>query len=327
MINTSWSNFEQYLLMDRKVSKSNIYSYKSQFKFIDSFFKDKEFTRENINSFFSYLTDKKKSFSTLNNYIKCIKHLNRYLGKNELEDFKYFPKEYKKQRLLTPQEVQKIIDTPFTVNKHSHFKSFDNDQERYSTLVYFLSVTGCRIGEITNLKWEDITQDTVTIRAEIAKNGKERQIPINQNTYERLLKLKRYKHNFVFGGNRGRADSWTINKAIRLKAKEAGIEDIKNIHAHLFRHYFATEKIKTNPIDRVSKILGHSSVGITSSIYCHYDMSMLRSVVEDKEDKVEKTPNLIEINRKLDLIINALGLNAKSNLLDNKTKIISQIKN
>jgi integrase len=324
MINTTWSSFEQYLLMDRKVSKSNISSYKSQFKYIDSFFKGKEFTRENINSFFGYLSDNKKSFSTLNNYIKCIKHLNRLLGKNELEDFKYFPKEYEKQRLLTQEEVNRIIEAPVEVkSKYGKSTYSPKVQERYSTLIYFLSVTGCRIGETVDLKWEDVTQDTVTIRAENAKNSKERQIPINQTTYERLLKLKRYPHNYVFGGSKGRLDEWTVNKTLRLKAKSAGIKDIDNIHCHLLRHFFATEKIKTNPIDRVSKILGHANVGITASVYGHYDMSMLRSVVEDKvptTKETTKTPDLIEINRKLDLIINALGL-------DTKTKVIRQIKN
>lgn len=48
----------------------------------------------------------------------------------------------------------------------------------------------------------------------------------------------------------------------------------RRISAHTFRHSFATRKIKeTAKIQAVSEYLGHSSVAITLSLYCHEELS------------------------------------------------------
>ena len=149
-------------------------------------------------------------------------------------------------------------------------------------IVTTLLHTGIRVSELCNLKVSDISisdnSNMLIIRE--GKGTKRRNVPLNP-TASRVLRdyLK------ASGGQRGAVmDSVGNNNAPslfygqkRLPLTDRGVRylikkysylaKIPNVSPHVFRHTCAKNLIDAgNSIDRVSKILGHSSIN-TTSIY------------------------------------------------------------
>jgi len=76
-------------------------------------------------------------------------------------------------------------------------------------------------------------------------------------------------------------DDFSINKELKLRGKFLRIKDYKDLHAHQFRHYFATSLLRTGlSIAIVTRLLGHSDISTTDKYYSHYLIDDLISAVE-----------------------------------------------
>jgi len=141
---------------------------------------------------------------------------------------------------------------------------------KIGAFLQLLKETGARTVEAASLKWSDIDLQsrTVTIRNP-AKNGMPRQIHVSEKCIEMLGRQPRKSDSeYVFGKN-----PESIRKRMRanfhwargyIAAKTAN-KDLKKIHLHTFRHFFATKLyLQTRDIRYVQKKMGHRS--ITSTI-------------------------------------------------------------
>lgn len=133
-------------------------------------------------------------------------------------------------------------------------------------ILIWLGNTGIRKEEFRQLKWGDIHTDMKYVRV-VGKGNKTRVVPLNSACKEILQKYKRLSDNeplqisAKYPGIEG--SSWLCRRICR----KTGME---KFGAHAIRHYFATELIRKGvSIYKVSKILGHSSIKITESIYIH----------------------------------------------------------
>lgn len=161
---------------------------------------------------------------------------------------------------------------------------------------------GMRIGEIAGLKIGDVDLQKRQIHISRAlnrftiieekgrkselrygttKNGKERTIPLNNDLYEALSTYittmpshLRKAENPLFLSNKMTAmEPRTIGYHFQKLMKKLNIQDI---HFHCLRHTFATRALEANMNIKVcSKILGHSSVQITSDIYTHVTFNQM----------------------------------------------------
>ncbi|GIP35668.1 hypothetical protein J2TS4_48780 [Paenibacillus sp. J2TS4] len=117
-------------------------------------------------------------------------------------------------------------------------------------LLTVLFDTGLRINEALNLTVDDLnlTDKTITIRANVAKNGKSRIVPMSKRTAELLdalvqenrTQFRNSSPSTVFLLNNGKP--LTSNQAyerIRLHGEKAGITGVR-VSPHTFRHTFAT---------------------------------------------------------------------------------------
>lgn len=294
-MNLEWEEFSRYLYTDRKLDRSCDAHYRGIFKQITNWFDGKELTKENVIDYFEEMEKSGLSNSTMNQHLKTFKHLDRYLKTDCLRDFSYFKKSYKKQRILTPLEVEQIL----AVEAYGGIVSPEAVNYRYQTAIYLLSVTGMRVGELLKLKWGEVSQETITVRAENNKTDTERQIPITKETYERLEKLVKYPHGYVFGEYRGPMDRKSIANNIRQRARKAGITNYREVHPHSFRHYFVCHKLKDFPLDRISKIIGHADISTTVKYYAHYDDSLLRSVIEEGDKPETDNSRLDSLEKRL----------------------------
>ena len=120
-------------------------------------------------------------------------------------------------------------------------------------LIRFLANTGLRASELANLKPPDIKGNWLIVRG---KGNKIRHIPLNQSAIESVP--------YILNFSRSRTAIFERCHRIARKAQ------IPPFGVHAIRHYFATELLKKQPIQKVSKVLGHSSVTVTEKIYWHF---------------------------------------------------------
>ena len=172
---------------------------------------------------------------------KLIKeNINDFLEKIEWEDVK---KQY-----LTADELKRLAATPC-----------DIDVLKRASL--FSCLTGLRISDILNLKWEDLEiapDQGYCIRIRTQKTQTEAVLPIS---YEAIELCGEESTGKVFKG----LTRSMVNYPLKKWIKQAGIE--KNITFHGFRHTYASLQIASGTdIYTVSKMLTHRNVS-TTQIY------------------------------------------------------------
>ena len=191
----------------------------------------------------------------------------------------------------------------------NEIRKMEENVGRYRTrdqlIIRLLWQTGMRRKEAAKLEIDDVDRDAreITIRASIAKNGKERVVAYQQ-TLDGLMKewldygyreemAATADHNRLFVGERGAplsgerindividaADEAGINRKIYADAN-AGTDEEGNkipnrwkITAHNVRHGFGTYMVNETDAGlwEVSQAMGHSSVEITQRIYVDDD--------------------------------------------------------
>ncbi|KGQ20755.1 Integrase [Lysobacter dokdonensis DS-58] len=117
--------------------------------------------------------------------------------------------------------------------------------------------TGLRRGELLSLCWSDIDLEArvLTVRAETAKSGRQRHIPLNAEATKVLRAWsKRSNGPDVFGV----ADVKTAWTAL---IESAGLE---NFRFHDLRHHFASKLVMAGvDLNTVRELLGHSDIKMT----------------------------------------------------------------
>ena len=178
----------------------------------------------------------------------------------------------------------------------------NNESLKWRTMIYLMSYTGARKGEIVGLKWEcvDFQNNTITIKetlnytvekgiySDTTKNGRQRVIDVDENVMQMLKALKAEQVSVICKkmkdqGKKGIAKlpKWVFTaddyespmhpdsptRFCKNMEKKYGIVDF---HPHKLRHSFASIAI-TNGADvvSVSEILGHSDVAVTLRVYSH----------------------------------------------------------
>ena len=150
-------------------------------------------------------------------------------------------------------------------------------------IVIFLINTGLRLGELTNLEWNDVdlNQRIIKISAKedwVPKAKQERQIPLNEAAFQ-VLNNKQNRAGYIFTTSTGNTLNHTLRRFKRV-CKKAGIE---NACLHTLRHTFASHLVMSGvDIMTVSKLLGHSSITMTEK-YAHLAPDHLRGAVEKLE--------------------------------------------
>ena len=126
-------------------------------------------------------------------------------------------------------------------------------------IIRLLLLTGCRKGEILNLRWSEVDGDTLSFRD--GKTGP-RRVPLNAPARRILERQPRGGSVFVFPSPRdpGRPRNGELGLWYRVR-READIEDCR---LHDLRHTHASQAVMSGvPVPVVSRLLGHSNVSTT----------------------------------------------------------------
>ena len=126
-------------------------------------------------------------------------------------------------------------------------------------IIRLLLLTGCRKGEIVNLRWSEVDGDTLVLGD--GKTGP-RRVPLNAPARRVLERQPRSASVFVFPSPRDPAGPRTADLGLWYRVRrEAGIEDCR---LHDLRHTLASQAVMNGvPLSVVSRLLGHSRVRMT----------------------------------------------------------------
>jgi len=175
------------------------------------------------------------------------------------------------------------------------------ENRRIEPLVYFVTWTGCRIGEALALRWKDVdlNASTATLRrgsheGDSTKNRKIRDVTLLPEVVEQLLAVKArtrrerlaagsgwHESGLVFTSSTGRPlDYNNVAHELQRALKAAGVTTQRPWHS--LRHGLAHRLIpKGMPLPLLSAMLGHSGIAITADTYGHVDSRVPLEVLSE----------------------------------------------
>ncbi len=251
----------------RGYSKKTINSYIFHVgKFLDSGMSPRDFLLQLINM--------GKSDETVRSAGFAIKFYLKISGKDNLdlnmliEKLPNVKREKKLPVVLSRQEIEAMIMSTKNLNHRLII------QTAYSA--------GLRLGEIINLRWEDIDFSRNIIHLKRAKGKKDRIVMLSPKVKKGLKSLDPEKKGILFKTSRcSKYTPRSIQEIIKKAAKKGGI--IKNVSPHTLRHSFATHLLEKGiDIRYIRDLLGHSDIS-TTLIYTkvsNKDLSKIKSPID-----------------------------------------------
>ncbi len=231
------------------------------------------FTRHAVQQFHNELRDSGLAPSTCDHHLKLIRQaLNLavewdLIKTNPVAKVKLFHVDNREERLMSPDDLKALMST------------LDQASEKRKTVVAvvkFLLLTGCRVSEALNARWEDYTPETRTLQiaAIISKSRRRRAVPISCAALEVLDQLDTNgKSKWLFTNLVNGERLKSITKTWQSLRKEAGLPHLR---LHDLRHMHASMLINSGQsLYVVQRVLGHSSPDV-SSRYSHLSTESLQ---------------------------------------------------
>lgn len=273
---------------------------KSRLNIIDEIWGDvnlHEISSKRLTQLDSRLKEMGRSLNTINHYFALLKTLfyfaikkKRYQGENPISEVKPYIVNGKR-REYSPEEIARILEAAERIEKEARAGALL--QKYAKRIVLLLLYTGMRLGEVLNLRWENIQNDKIVLKRTETKQQKEKIIPIASGIQGILEGLKdgRRKDGFVFPFRRrgGVMKPGYADNVIRKIREYSGIPDFI---FHNLRHTASTIMVsealgKGVSLADVMKVLGHSQVGTTMK-YIHEDFERMKRAVEILESQIKK---------------------------------------
>ena len=164
-----------------------------------------------------------------------------------------------------PAKKQKKIEY-LTLDELRRFQAVDIKRSDIKDFFLFSCFTGLRESDLLKLKWKDILDGTLTYSQKKQRDSITYYMPLSKQALVLLDSIKAFQSEtrhrdseFVFAHIGSKRNVLVCLKKIAAQA----IID-KNVHIHVGRHTFATMSLTHGvSLYTVSKLLGHSSIGVT----------------------------------------------------------------
>lgn len=259
------------LLLRKRYSENTIKVYTSYFKEFINYFRDvpvNELEDEHVRAYQDYLVNVRKiSISTQNQAINSIKfYFEKVLKRDKATYYIERPRKSRAlPKVLSEQQLIALINA--------------TDNLKHKCIISVIYSAGLRIGELINLRKQDVLYDKNLIFVRGGKGRKDRTTILAQKTAEILnAYLDTYKPNYWLfeGPGRHPYSRTSINSFLKVYAKKAGIG--QNISSHMLRHSFATHLLEQGvDLRYIQTILGHHS-SKTTEVYTHVSNKSLAKI-------------------------------------------------
>ena len=245
-------------------------------------------TEDDLEVFMAHLRAKGLAKHTSNHYVQNIKAMFRwavrkgYLTKNPISEDSALKREKgnrRSRRLLGDEEARLVAVSALW----------------FQRLIIAALETGCRLGELLGLQWRDINDEhgELTVRAENAKDGENRRIPISDRLRAILAMVPKRDpvgdpfgaRSFIFGneaGERRRVTSrawqttvlkanghtpqWSKRTRALLPVSQEAYRRV-DLHFHDLRHEATSRWLEDGmELHHIQALLGHASLS-TTAIY------------------------------------------------------------
>ena len=278
----------------RNFSEYTYDSYLGKTRDIMRYFGEKqleEVTTDELREFLlKYLKDERKlSDSSINYYNSVIRFiyevtLDKVLNKKQLPMRKKKKTVYK---VLTKEELS------------TFFNCIDNF--KFKTIFMLVYGSGLRIGEVVNLRVEDIDSKNMRLFVRKGKGNKERYTILPKKSLEMLrIYWSRYRQHKrrgrIFLSESGKAITvGVIREHFRKYRRKAKIKEEATVHT--LRHNFATDLIERGAtLIQVKELMGHSNIRSTMA-YVHVanvklDLESPLDALMEGEEAIENTGNI-----------------------------------
>ena len=288
---TTWQTY----LKTTSVADSTIYSYDAIYRHhIKSRLGGKridQITPSDLTAFFSRLRDEEMAPKYALNIYGMLNTMFEVAKAHDLIETiplrrKLHRPEYRRTEkpVLTPAQIRAIVEQL---------------PDEYKPFVFFIAVTGLRLGEARSIKWQDIDLGSGKLqvsrsiwRSRVKEPKTEASkrpliLPIELvNVLRYLWRQSRYSkpEDFVFCRMDGRPyDPDMIRESVLYPAMDrAGIKRQDRSHGfHIFRHTAGSiVHTATGNLKLIQEFLGHSRISTTSDIYVHVPETMTGQATE-----------------------------------------------
>ncbi len=175
-------------------------------------------------------------------------------------------------KTLTVTEIHQLLDELLV--KEGTTKRCARGIRNY-TIACLMVEAGLRVGEVVKLRWTDLYFNfepvkSIVVPADIAKNNKERTIPVSTRLADALKTYSRYYGPAVEGYTPNsafyhptRMKPLTTRQVERFIRKAAEKALGRPVHPHVLRHTFATRLMRVTNARVVQELLGHESMTST----------------------------------------------------------------
>lgn len=195
----------------------------------------------------------------------------------------------KPRESFTESEVQKIVTF-----------AMKYPQRRIAVAVLVLLFTGLRRGELLGLKWDDVTDESLSVRRGVYQEGGKAMVEDFKAKTSKSLRtvplLPEVAHlvqslphcgEFVFGTKSGtiwHPRNFSRDYATFFKALQLEYPEVRSLSVHCCRHSFATLTLGSGADVRiVQQLLGHTDINTTAR-YTHPDMNIMHKAVSEMRD-------------------------------------------
>ncbi len=261
--------YQSLIISDYSVQTIN--SYMSALKvFFDYVRKNglKRVTNENIKNYLQFCREEKKySNSALRQSIAAIRYFYLHILEEEIPSALKIKlrKSNKLPLVLSKQEIIKILKVTRNI--------------KHKTMLMMLYSAGLRLGELLDLKIEDIDSNRMKIHIRQAKGKKDRYVFLSHKLLDLLrLYFKEYQpKDYLFEGQKcNQYSPKSVQSVLKQALKKANIK--KPATVHTLRHSFATHLLEDGTdIRYIQQLLGHKKLE-TTSIYTHITGSALDKI-------------------------------------------------
>lgn len=210
-----------------------------------------------------------------------------FIVENNFLKYKLPKKQKNRPEYITEEELNKILTRlELKGNKIGCSKAKRRSLLLIADIVKTGFYTGMRLGELLNLRWENVSLKKGTIvvgdHRFVTKGKKQRTIPICDKLarcLEQRAVHKNANEEFVFGiSDKRTLTKDYVSKTFKQVCRAEGISERIKFHSlrHSFASYLAQQGVSPY---HIKELLGHASV-TTTEIYSHLNEEVLKQAIE-----------------------------------------------
>lgn len=289
--------FEQYIMVERRLSQKTIETYGESIKLFKDFLVCLPDPRnletadtDNIRDWMGTLIERGRSAAYVNRSLAALRTFYKFcfaqgfVSKDPAHGAIGPKKEKRLPQFVKEKEMDLLVET------------LDNGDEtlnnvRTRTIIYMLYLTGLRSAELLSLN-DDMIDFVNSELKVLGKRNKERVIPFGDELREILMfymtvrdaSVSR-KDDALFVSDKGKRMTYNQLR-ILVKSNLQMVTSLKKCSPHVLRHTFATTMLNNDAnLESIKKLLGHQSLD-TTEIYTHTTFEQLKKTYNEAHPRV-----------------------------------------